>query len=72
MPRRRSEPSGPPEALYPVSEVAKLWRCSADHVYDLIAAGKLRAVDISASTKRTKLRVPESALAEYVNRYTLS
>lgn len=34
------------EILYPVSEVAVLWRCSVDHVYDLIAAGELDTVKI--------------------------
>lgn len=54
------------ETLYPVSEVAKLWRCSVDHVYDLIAAGQLRVVNLARG--RAKTRIPESALAEYVKR----
>lgn len=54
------------EVLYPVAEVAKLWRVSRDHVYDLIAAGKLRVVNVAEG--RAKTRIPESALAEYVQR----
>lgn len=56
------------EPLYPVSEVAALWRCSVDHIYDLIAAGELAATQIA--TGRAKTRVPESALADYVRRHT--
>jgi excisionase family DNA binding protein len=52
------------EALYPVSEVAQLWRCSDGHVYNLINAGKLRTVNIARG--KAKTRIPESALAEYV------
>jgi excisionase family DNA binding protein len=56
-----------PEALLPVREVAELWRCSVDHVYDLIAAGRLRHVQLGTG-RRAKTRVPESALTEYVQR----
>lgn len=52
------------EILYPVSEVAKLWRCSDDHVYHLINRGLLRTVNLA--TGRAKTRIPESALAAYV------
>ena len=52
------------EALYPVTEVAALWRCSVDHVYDLINAGKLRTVNLGRG--RAKTRVPESAMTAYV------
>lgn len=57
----------PGEILYPVAEVAELWRCSADTIGRLIARGKLRAVNIGDG--RAKLRVPASALAEYVARH---
>lgn len=56
------------EQLLPVTEVAELWRCSRDHVYDLIAAGELRIVNLG--TGRAKTRVPESAMAEYVERHS--
>ena len=53
------------EVLYPVSEVAALWRCSTDHVYHLISRGQLRVVNLT--TGKAKTRVPESALADFVN-----
>ena len=44
-------------------EVAGELSCSLDHVYDLIRAGVLRAVDISRpGAKRRTYRVPASAL----------
>lgn len=52
------------EILYPVSEVAEMWRCSAEHVYEQIRRGRLRTVNIARG--KAKTRVPESALAEYV------
>lgn len=54
------------EALLTVMEVAELWRCSKDTVYRHIAAKKLRSVDLGRG--RAKTRVPESALAEFVER----
>lgn len=51
------------EILYPVSEVAELWRCSREHVYDLIRRGKLRTVNLG--TGRAKTRIPESALKAF-------
>lgn len=52
------------EVLYPVTEVAEMWRCSDDQIYRLIAAGRLRSVDIGIGAAKT--RIPESALAEFV------
>jgi excisionase family DNA binding protein len=49
-----------------VAELAKKWRCSRGHIYDLIAAKKLRATDIGEG--RAKTRIPESAVAEYLDR----
>lgn len=54
--------------LLPVAEVARLWRCSREHVYGLIAAGDLPAVQIA--TGRAKTRVPASAAHEYIRRNT--
>jgi excisionase family DNA binding protein len=56
------------EALYPVAEVAALWRCSDDTIYRLIAAGRLRSMDIGTGAAKT--RIPESALAEFVAKHT--
>lgn len=44
-----------------------MWRCSRDYIYDLIAEGRLRTVQLS-SGRRPKTRVPESSLAEYIRR----
>jgi len=52
------------EALLPVSEVAQLWRCSKNHVYDLVASGQLRSTQVARG--RAKTRIPESALAEFI------
>lgn len=60
-------PSGPPkvaEVLLPVAELAALWRCSPDHIYDLIADGSLRSVQIAKG--RAKTRIPESAAADFI------
>lgn len=51
----------------PVREVAELWRCSRDHVYDLITAGQLRVVNLGRG--RAKTRIPESELAAFVRRH---
>jgi len=56
------------EALLPVAEVAKLWRCSKNYVYDLISSGALRSVNLAGS--RAKTRIPESALTEFVSKNT--
>lgn len=55
-----------PEELLPVSEVAKLWHVSRDHVYELIATKRLRAVNVAI--KGSKMRVPASAIADYMRR----
>lgn len=52
------------EAQLTVAEVAKLWRCSRNLVYDLISSGRLRSVNLTDG--RAKTRIPESALAEYL------
>jgi excisionase family DNA binding protein len=52
------------EILYPVSEVAELWRCSREHVYEQIRKGRLKTVNLAKG--RAKTRVPESALNAYI------
>lgn len=54
------------EEMYPVSELAQLWRCSVDHIYDLIAKGELRTVPLGIG--RAKTRIPASAAAEFIER----
>lgn len=56
------------EILYPVSEVAELWRCSKEHVYEQIRRGRLRTVNLAHG--KAKTRIPESALAAYVRSLT--
>lgn len=56
------------EELLPVAEVAQRWRCSKNHVYDLIAKGELRAVNLG--TGRAKTRIPASAASEFIARHT--
>lgn len=57
------------EPLYTVAEVAESWRCTRQHIYNLIARGQLRVVD-TGSLGRTKTRVPESALVEFIENRT--
>lgn len=52
--------------LLETSEVAKRLRCSTHHVRNLIAARKIRAVDISVGEKLPRYRIPEDALLEYL------
>lgn len=54
------------EEMLPVRRVAELWHCSRDHVYELIAGGHLRAVNVAI--KGSQMRVPASAIAEYVRK----
>lgn len=54
------------ERLYTVAEVAELWSCSRQHVYNLIARGELRRSDIGIRGAET--RIPASVLAEFVER----
>lgn len=56
------------EELLPVAEVAQRWRCSKNHVYDLIANGELRAVHLG--TGRAKTRISASAAEEFITRHT--
>jgi excisionase family DNA binding protein len=69
-PRTPPPPSGPKkaEALLPVAEVAALWRCTPQHIYNLIARRDLRSVQVGIG--RAKTRIPESAVAEFVARRT--
>lgn len=52
--------------LLKVVEVAELWDCSTHHVYDLIAAGQLKAVNLSAG-QRAKLRIREADLDRFID-----
>ena len=52
------------EELVPVAELAEKWRCSKNLIYDLIASGQLRSVNLGRG--RAKTRIPESAIADYL------
>lgn len=60
-----------PEELYTIPETALRLGCSKNHVYRLIAAGVLNATDIAEEgARRTKLRVTEGSLADFLHRRT--
>lgn len=56
------------EELLPVAEVAARWRCSKNHIYDLIASGDLEAVHLG--TGRAKTRIAASAAAAFIAKQT--
>jgi excisionase family DNA binding protein len=57
--------------LHPVAETAKRLGCSEMHVYRLIAAGELAVVDIASPTStRSKTRIRDDDLADYIDRRT--
>ena len=58
--------------LHPIPETAELLgNCSEMHVYRLIAAGELRAVNIATpGAGRSKNRVRSDNLADYIERQT--
>lgn len=60
--------------LYAIPMVATLLGgCSKMHVYRLITAGELKAVDISTpGSGRSKTRVRSDDLADYIDRKTRS
>lgn len=54
--------------LLAVSEVARRLGCSRQHVYNLIAAGRLRSADIGLKEAATRVR--EDDLAAYIDAST--
>jgi excisionase family DNA binding protein len=57
--------------LFTIEGTATRLRCSDTHVYRLINAGLLRAVDISApGSPRTKTRVRSDDLQDYIDSRT--
>lgn len=55
-----------------IPETADRLRVKADTVYRLINSGALRAVNIAATGKRSRLRVRESDLARFIDERTAS
>lgn len=66
-PTPRPRPAGPGR-LYTVVEVAELWACSDQLVYDRIASGDLAVVDIGRG--KAKIRVPESEVLAFIAKHT--
>lgn len=57
--------------LFPPAEVGKRLGCSEMHVYRLVAAGALRAVDIAQpGARRSKTRIRSDDLAHYIETNT--
>lgn len=54
------------EPMLTVRDLATLWRCSRQHVYDLIADGELSVVLLGPRGTR----IAESAVADYIKRHT--
>jgi excisionase family DNA binding protein len=61
--------STPPQLLS-VTSAAEQLDCSRGHIYGLIAAGQLHAVDIAAKGTRAKTRVLASEIADLITSRT--
>lgn len=59
-----------PTQLLSIPQAAARLACSRGHVYNLIAAGKLRAVEITATGKRPKTRVRLDDLETFIEEHT--
>jgi excisionase family DNA binding protein len=60
-----------PAALNTIKDTARHLGCSTMHIYRLVAAGELRAVDIATpGAGRTKTRIRGDDLADYIDRKT--
>lgn len=71
MPQRNREPAGSCPGLFTIAEAGLRLGASDMHVYRLIAAGELRAVDISQpGSRRSKTRVRSDDLAAYIDART--
>lgn len=56
--------------LMSVTAAAEQLDCSRGHVYNLIAVGQLRAVEIKARGKRSKTRVLADEVEAFIERQT--
>jgi excisionase family DNA binding protein len=52
--------------LIDIPTAAKRIGCSRPHIYDLIAAGKLRRFNISATAKGSKTRVADEDVTAFI------
>ena len=62
--------SKPGTQLLTLPQAGERLGCSRTHIYRLIAAGKLRAVEIKALGKRPKTRVREEDLEAFIEAHT--
>jgi excisionase family DNA binding protein len=58
--------------LLSVTKAAEILDCSRGHIYGLIAAGRLRAVEIKAVGARSKTRIREEDLQAFIDAHTRS
>ena len=66
MKKTALDPNNPPDLLR-IREAAARLAVSSDQVHGLIAAGRLRAVNISLVPKRKQFRVPITAIEEFIS-----
>lgn len=59
-----------PTQLMSITKAAERLDCSRGHVYNLIAAGQLRAVEIKISGPRPKTRVRSEDLEAFIEERT--
>jgi excisionase family DNA binding protein len=52
--------------LLTIPQAARRLGCSRTHIYDLIAAGRLRRFNVSAKTGATKTRVADTDVDAYI------
>jgi hypothetical protein len=62
--------AGPPDRCLSTRQTARYFACSQSKVLAWIAAGQLKAFDISGSPRRPQYRVPPSAIAEFEAAHT--
>jgi excisionase family DNA binding protein len=58
------------QVMLRVSQVATMLDCSRQHVYDLIAAGDLAAVNIALSGTRAQTRIHLDEIERYIKANT--
>lgn len=58
--------------LMSITKAAEVLDCSRGHVYNLIAAGQIRAVEIKVSGSRPKTRVRVEDLDAFIESHTRS
>jgi len=57
------------EKYYTVAEVAEMFRVSRRTVYNWVQYGYLRAVKVGGDESKSVIRIPESALREFIEKF---